>query len=115
MEILDYLTCHLRELYACQEAMVRTTHGKADWFKIEKGVKQGYIPSPCLLNFCAEHIIQKSRLGESQAGVKIAGRNISNLRYADDATLMAESEEEIKSLFMKVKEESEKKKKKKLA
>ena len=101
MEILDYLTCHLRELYACQEAMVRTTHGKADWFKIEKGVKQGYIPSPCLLNFCAEHIIQKSRLGESQAGVKIAGRNINNLRYADDITL-------IKSPLMKAKEESEK-------
>ena len=104
MEILDYLTCHLRELYACQEAMVRTTHGKADWFKIEKGVKQGYIPSPCLLNFCAEHIIQKSRLGESQAGVKIAGRNIHNLRYADDTILMAESEQELKNLLMRVKE-----------
>ena len=108
MGITDHLTCLLRNLYVGQEATVRTRHGTIDWFQIGKGVCQGYISSPCLFNLYAEYIMQNSRLDETQAGIKIAGRNISNLRYADDATLMAESEEELKSLLMKVKDESEK-------
>ena len=103
MGIPDHLTCLLRNLYAGQEATVRTEHGTMDWFKIGKGVYQGCILSPCLFNFYAEYIMQNTRLDESQAGIKIAGRNISNLRYADDTSLMAESEEELKSLLMKVK------------
>ena len=103
----EYLTCILRNLYAGQEATVRTEHGKTDWFQIGKGVCQGCILSPCLFNFYAEYIMRNTGLGEAQAGIKIAGRNI-NLRYADDTTLMAESEEELKSLLTKVKEESEK-------
>ena len=91
-----------------QEAPVRTRHGTTDWFQIGKGVRQGCILSPCLFNFYAEYILQNAGLEETQAGIKIAGRNINNLRYADDATLMAESEEELKSILMKVKEESEK-------
>ena len=98
----------MRNLYAGQEATVRTGHGTADWFQIGKGVHQGCILSPCLFNFYAEYIMRNAGLKETQAGIKIAGRNISNLRYADDTTLMAESEEELKSLLMKVKEESEK-------
>uniref|UniRef100_A0A4W2CMN8 RNA-directed DNA polymerase n=1 Tax=Bos indicus x Bos taurus TaxID=30522 RepID=A0A4W2CMN8_BOBOX len=108
MGIADHLTCLLRSLYAGQEATVRTGHGTTDWFQIGKGVHQGYILSPCLFNFYAEYIMRNSGLEEAQAGTKIAGRNINNLRYANDTTLMAESEEEIKSLLMKVKEESEK-------
>ena len=108
MGIPDHLTCLLRNLYAGQEATVRTEHGTMDWFKIGKGVYQGCILSPCLFNFYAEYIMQNTRLDESQAGIKIAGRNISNLRYADVTTLMAKCEEELKSLLMKVKEESEK-------
>ena len=104
----DHLTCLLRNLYAGQEATVRTGHGTIDWFQIGKGVRQGCILSPCLFNFYAEYIIRNAGLEETQAGIKIAGRNINNLRYADDTTLMAESEEELKSLLMKVKEESEK-------
>ena len=96
----------MRNLYAAQEATVRTGHGTTDWFQIGKGVHQGYILSPCLFNLYAEYIMQNSRLEEAQAGIKIAERNISNLRYADDTTLMAESEEELKSLLMKVKEGS---------
>ena len=103
----DHLTCLLRNLYAGQEATVRTGHGTTDWFHIRKGVCQGCILSPCLFNFYAEYIMQNAGLEEAQAGIKIAGRNINNLRYADDTTLMAESEE-LKSLLMKVKEESEK-------
>ena len=102
------LTCLLRNLYAGQEATVRTRHGTIDWFQIGKGINQGCILSPCLFNLYAEYIMQNARLNEAQAGIKIAGRNINNLRYADDTTLMAESEEELKSLLMKVKEESEK-------
>ena len=98
----------LEKSYADQEATVRTGHGTTDWFQIEKRVRQGCILSPCLFNLYAEYIIQNARLDEAQAGIKIAGRNINNLRYADDTTLMAESEEELKSLLMKVKEESEK-------
>ena len=98
----------MRNLYAGQEAIVRTGHGTTDWFQIGKGVCQGCILSPCLFNFYAKYIMRNAGLGEAQAGVKIAGRNINNLRYADDTTLMAESEEETKSLLMKVKEESEK-------
>ena len=98
----------LRNLYAGQEATVRTGHGTTDWFQIGKGVHQGCILSPCLFNFYAENIMRNAGLEEAQAGIKIAGRNINNLRYADDTTLMAESEEELKSLLMKVKEESEK-------
>ena len=105
--IVSYLT-YLRNLYAGQEATVRTGHGTTDLFQIGKGVHQGCILSPCLFNFYAEYIMRNSVLEEAQAGIKIAGRNISNLRYADDTTLMAESEEELKSLLMKVKEESEK-------
>ena len=102
------LTCLLRNLYAGQEATVRTGHGTTDWFQIRKGVRQGYILSPCLFNLYAEYIIRNAGLDEAQAGIKIARRNINHLRYADDTTLMAESEEELKSLLMKVKEESEK-------
>ena len=107
MEIPDHLICLLRNLYAGQEATIRNGHGKTDWFQIGKGVCQGYILSPCLFNFYAEYIMRNAGL-ETQAGIKIAGKNINNLRYADDTTLMAESEEELKSLLMKVKEESEK-------
>ena len=98
----------MRNLYAGQEATVRTGHGTTDWFQIGKGVHQGCIFSPGLFNFYAEYIMQNAGLDEAQAGIKIARRNINNLRYADDTTLMAESEEELKSLLMKVKEESEK-------
>ena len=108
MGISDHLICVLRNLYAGQEATVRTGHGTTDWFQIGKGVSQGCILSPCLFNFYAEYIMQNASLDEAQAGIKIARRNINNLRYADDTTLMTESEEELKSLFMKVKEESEK-------
>ena len=107
MEIPDHLTCLLRNLYAGQEAAVRTGHGTTDWFQIGKEVCQGCILSPCLCNFYAEYIMRNAGLEEAQAGIKIAGRNINNLRYADDITLMEESEEELKSLLMKVKEESE--------
>ena len=108
MRIPDHLTCLLRNLYAGQEATVRTGHGTTDWFQIGKGVLQGCILSPCLFNFYAEYIMRNTGLEEAQAGVKIAGRNIYNLRYADNTILMAESEEELKSLLMKVKEKSEK-------
>ena len=108
MEIPDHLTGLLRNLYAGQEATVRTGHGTTDWFHLGKGVRQGCILSPCLFNFYAEYIMRNAGLEESQAGIKIAGKNINNLRYADDSTLMAESEEKLKSLLMKVKEESEK-------
>ena len=96
----------MRNLYTGQEATVRTGHGTTEWFQIRKGVSQGYILSPCLFNLYAEYIMQNARVGEAQAGIKIAGRNINNLRYADDTTLMAESEEELKRLLIKVKEES---------
>ena len=108
MGIPDHLSCLLRYLYAGQEATVRTGHGTTDWFQIGKGVCQGYILSPCLFNLYADYIMRNTRLEEAQAGIKIAGRNINNLRYADDTTLMAEREEELKSFLMKVKEESEK-------
>ena len=108
MGIPDHLTCLLRNLYAGQEATVRTGHGPTDWFQIGKGVRQGCILSLCLFNLYAEYIMRNSGLEEAQAGIKIAGRNLSNLRYADDTTLMSESEEELKSLLMKVKEESAK-------
>ena len=108
MGIPDHLTCLLRNLYAGQEATVRTGHGTTDWFQIGKRVHQGCILSPCLFNLYAKYIIRNTGLDEAQAGIKIAGRNINNLRYADDTTLMAESEEELKSFLMKVKEESEK-------
>ena len=108
MEIPDHLTCLLRNLFAGQEAVVRTGHGKTDWFQIGEGVCQGCILSPCLFNLYAKYIMRNAGLEEAQAGIKIAARNISNLRYADDTTLMAESEEELESLVMKVKEESEK-------
>ena len=108
MGIPGHLTCLLRNLYAGQEATVRTGRGTTDWFQIGKGVCQGCILSPCLFSLYAEYIMQNARLEEAQAGIKIAGRNINNLRYADDTTLMAESEEKLKSLLMKVKEESEK-------
>ena len=104
----DHLISLLRNLYAGQEATVRTGHGTMDWFKIEKGIYQGCILSPCLFNLYVEYIMQNAGLDEAQAGIKIAGRNINNLRYADDTTLMAESEEELKNLLMKVKDESEK-------
>ena len=107
MGIPDHLTCLLRNLYAGQESTVRTRHGTTDWFQIGKGVHQGCILSPCLFNFYAEYIRLKARLNEAQAGIKTAGRNINNLRYADDTTLMAESTKELKSFWMKVKEESE--------
>ena len=108
MGIPDHLTCLLRNLYSGQEATVRTGHGTTDWFQIGKGVRQGCILSPCLFNFYAKYIMRNTGLEEVQAGIKIAGRNLNNLRYADDTTVMAESEEELKSLLMKVKEESEK-------
>ena len=108
MGIPDHLTCLLRNLYAGQEATVSTGHGTTDWFQIGKGVCQGCILSPCLFNLYAEYIMRNARPDEAQAGIKIAGRNINNLRYADDTTLKAESEEELKSLLKKVKEESEK-------
>ena len=107
MGIPGHLTCLLRNLYAGQEATVRTGHGITDWFQIGNGVRQGYILSPCLFNLYVESIMRNAGLEEAQAGIKIAGRNISNVRYADDTTLVAESEEELKSLLMKVKEESE--------
>ena len=107
MGIPDHLTCLLRNLYAGQEATVRTRHGTLDWFELGKGVFQGSILSPCLFNLYAEYIMRNTGLDEAQAEIKIARRNNNNLRYADDTTLMAESEEEQKSLLMKVKEESE--------
>ena len=107
MGIPDHLTCLLRNLYAGQEATVRTRDGTTDWFQIGKGVCQSCILSPCLFLY-DEYIIRNARLDEAQAGIKIAGRNINNLRYTDDTTLMAESKEELKSFLMKVKEESEK-------
>ena len=100
----DHLTCFLRNLHAGQEATVRTRHGAMHWFQIGKGVRQGCILSPCLFNLYAGYITQNARLAEAQAGIKTAGRNINDLRYADDITLMAESEKELKSLLMKVKE-----------
>jgi len=106
--IPDHLTCLLRNLYAGQEATVRTGHGTTDWFQTGKGVHQDCILSPCLFNLYAEYIMRNARLDETQAGIKIAGRNINNLKYADDITLMAEIEEELKNLLMKGKEESEK-------
>ena len=105
MGIPDHLTCLLGNLYAGQEATVRNGHGTTDWFQIGKGVHQGCILSPCLFNFCAEYIMKNAGLEEAQAGIKISERNINNLRYADDTTLMAECEEELKSLLMTVKEE----------
>ena len=108
MEIPDHLTWFLRNVYAGQEATVRTGRGTIDWFQIGKGVRQGSILPPCLFNLYAEYIMRNTGPEETQAGIQIAGRNINNLRYADDTTLMAESEEELKSLLMKVKEESEK-------
>ena len=108
MGIPDHLNCLLRNLHAGQEATVRTGHGTTDWFQIGKGICQGCILSPCLFNFYAEYIMRNAGLEEAQAGIKISGRNINNLGYADHTTLRAESEEELKSLLMKVKEESEK-------
>ena len=108
MEIPDTIICLLRNLYAAQEATVRTGHEKTHWFQIGKGVRQGYILSPCLFNFYTEYIMRNAGLDEAQAGIKITGRNVSNLRYANDTTLMAENEEELTSLLMQVKEESEK-------
>ena len=108
MGIPDHLTCLLRNLYAGQEATVRTGHGTTDWFQIGKGECQGCVLSPHLFNLYAEYIMWNAGLGEAQAGIKIAGRNINNLRYADENTLMAESEEEVKSLLMTMKEENEK-------
>ena len=105
MGIPDHLTCLLRNLYAGQEATVRTGHATTDWFQIGKGVCQGCVLSPCLFNLYAEYIMQNARLDEAQTGIKIAGRNINNIRYADDTNLMAENEEELKSLLMKVREE----------
>ena len=108
MGIPDHLTYLLKNLWVGQEATVRTGHGTTDWFQIRKGVGQGCILSPCLFNLYAKYIMKNAGLDEAQAGIKIAGRKINHLRYADDTTLMAESEEELKSLLMKVKEESEK-------
>ena len=108
MGIPDHLICLLRNLYTRQEAIVRTRHGTTDWFQIGKEVHQGCILSPCLFNFYAEYIMRNAGLEETQAGIKITRRNINNLRYADDTKLMSESKEELKSLLMKVKEESEK-------
>ena len=108
MGIPEYLTCLLRNLYAGQEATVKSGHGTYGWFQIGKGVHPGCILSPCLFNLYADYIMRNAGLDEAQGGIKTAGRNINNLRYADDTTLMAESEEELKSLLMKVKEESEK-------
>ena len=104
MGIPDHLTCLLRNLYACQEATVRTGHGTTDWFQIRKGVPQGCILSPCSFNLYAEYIMRNPGVEEAQAGIKIARRNINNLKYADDTTLMAESKEKLKSLLLKVKE-----------
>ena len=106
--IPDHLTCLLRNLYAGQESTVRTGHGTTDWFRIGKGIRQGCILSRCLFNLYAENIMRNTGLEEGQAGIKIARRNTNNLRYADDTTLMSESKEELKSLLMKVKEETEK-------
>ena len=108
MGMPDHITFFLRNLYAGQEATVRTEHGTMDWFQIGKRICQGCVLSPCLFNFYAEHIVRNVGLDEAQAGIKIAGRNINNLRYADDTTFMAESKEELKSLLMKVKEERKK-------
>ena len=108
MGIPEHLTCLLRNLYAGQEATVRTGHGTPDWFQIGKGVHEGCILSPCLFNLYAEYIMRNAGLDEAQAGIKIAGKNNNNLRYADDTTLTAESEEELKSLLMKLKEETKK-------
>ena len=108
MGIPDHLTCLLRNVYAGQEATVRTGHGTTDWFQIMKGVRQGCISSSCLLNFYAEYIMRNTGLEEAQAGIKRAGKYINNLRFADDTIFMVESEEELKSFLMKVKEESEK-------
>ena len=108
MGILDHLACLLRNLYAGQEATVRTEHGATDWFQIRKGIYQGCILSPCLFNLYADYIMRNAGLDEAQAGIKIAGRNINNLRYADDTAVTAESKEELKSLLMKGKQESEK-------
>ena len=108
MGIPDHLTCLLRNLYAGQEATVRTGHGRTDWFQIGKGVGQGCIFSPCLFNLYTEYFMRNAGLDEAQAGIKIAGRNNNNLRYEDDTTLMADSKEKLKSLLMKVKEESKK-------
>ena len=108
MGIPDHMTCLLRNLYAGQEATLRTGHGTTDWFQIGKGVRQGCILSPCLFNLYVEYIMRNAWLEETQAGIKIARRNINNLIYADDTTFMAESEEELKSLLMEEKEESEK-------
>ena len=107
MGIPDHLTCLLRNLYADQEATIRTGHGTTDWFQIGKGVRQGWILSPCLFKFYAEYIMRNAGLEEAQAGIKIAGRNINNLRYANNTILMAEREEDLKILLVKVKEESE--------
>ena len=104
----EHLTCLLRSLYAGQEATVRTGHGTTDWFQIGKGVRQGCILSPCLFNFYAEYIMRNAGLDETQSRIKTSGRNINNLKYTDDTTLTAKSEEELKSLLMKVKEENEK-------
>ena len=109
MGIPDYLTCLLRILYTGQETTVRIRQGTTDWFQIGKGVCQGCILSACLFNLCAEYIMRNARLDEAQAGIKVVGRNVNNLRYVDDTTLMAESEEELKSLLMKVKERRVKK------
>ena len=108
MGIPDHMTCLLRNWYAGQQATVKTGHGTTDWFQIGKGVRQGCTLSPCLFNLYAEYIMRNAGLEEAQTGIKIARRNINNLRYADNTTLMAESEEELKGLLMKVKEESEK-------
>ena len=108
MGIPDHLTCLLRNLYAGQEATGRTGYGTTDWFQIGKGVRQGFIMSLCLYNLYAEYIMQNARLDEAEAGIKIARRNVNNLRYVDDITLMAENEEELQSLLMKVQQESEK-------
>ena len=108
MGIPDHLTCLLRNQYAGQEAIVRTGHGTTDWFQIGKGLRQGYILSPCLFNLYEEYIMCNAGLDEAQAGIKIAGRNISNLRYVYDTTLMVESKEELKSLLMNMKEDIEK-------
>ena len=108
MEIADHFTCLLRNLYAGQDVTIRTGHGTPDWFQIGKGIRQGCMLSPCLFNLYAEYIMRNAGLDEAQAGIKIVRRSINNLRHADDIILMAESEEELKSLLMKVKEESEK-------